>query len=342
MFVDVSRTVDLSLESEAPLMWRVSARVGRTLEFSDLARTLGAIVVVSFTVGAVLARRGEVLVGGALIAGFVVAFGYVADRWDRRNLSPPGGKAVRRRLESDWPTRLSGECLTLPGRVDGRSAWRLYRRLVRARGARYPRTVYGRLVPAGGLVAVQYWLFFFYNQWRNVHEADWELITVLHDPRSDEPESVCTSAHESGSRRRPTDVMWIGRQPVIYVAAGSHALYFRPKAGGQDPDLSVGPTTAVARPRLRLAAGSTRDWVAAVHPERAPDLPSVLYELCPMPDVSALNPRADAWSSWWWLGYGGRWGRVAPIPGPARQGSRWDDPRGWANTLPLDDSSYVS
>jgi hypothetical protein len=349
MFVDHSRSVDLrtgkrrgpDLDDDQPAlpiprMWRFSAYVGRTLEFLDLAVAIAVFVVAASAVGAVLTREPKLLVGGVLVAGLAVALGYIADRWDRLHLPRLGGKAVRRRLESVWPNRLSTERLTLPGRVDGRSAWRLYRRLVRARGARYPRTVYGRIVPAGDLVAVQYWLFFFYNSWRNVHEADWELITVVHDPRTNEPESVGTSAHESGHRRLPGDVTWNDGQPVIYVAAGSHALYFQPKAGGPEPDHSVGPTMRVARPRIRLAGGSTRDWVADVRPQRAADLPTVPYELRPLPDVSALQPGTQNWSSWWWLAYGGLWGRVTPVPGPAMQGIRWDDPRGWANTLPTD------
>jgi hypothetical protein len=129
---------------------------------------------------------------------------------------------------------------------------------------------------------------------------------------------------------------------VIYVAGGSHALYFRPEAGAARP----GPVRRVrgrAEPRrLRLGAGSGRDWVADVDPERCLDLPSAPYELRRLPDVAGLRPGTDDWSSWWWLAYGGGWGRVRPIPGPAFQGPRWDDPGGWASSLPTSDPATES
>ena len=251
----------------------------------------------------------------------------------RRRLPRLGGKAVRRRLESAWPGQLRNERLTLPGSVDGRSAWRLYGRLVRSPAARLPRTVYGRVVRAGEVVAVQYWLFFFYNAWHNLHEADWELITVLHDPRTDAPVSVAASAHSGGTRLDPAEVTWIDGQPVVYVAAGSHALYFRPQAGGARPGPVRRARARAMGQRLALGTGSSRDWVASVELDRCVDLPSAPYELRPLPDVARLEPGSEGWPAWWWLAYGGGWGRVRPIPGPAFQGPRWADPGGWASSL---------
>jgi hypothetical protein len=332
MFVDIARTVALDGQA-SPRMWRLSATMGRTLELLDVTKVLALILLAALGAGAIVDREPGLLIGGVIVAGSLLVLGALGDRADRRKLPRLGGKAARRRLERVWPERLRLERLTLPGRVDGRSTWRLYRRLVTSRAVRYPRTVYGRTVQAGELVAVQYWLFFFYNPWHNLHEADWELVTVLHDPRADRPQSVCASAHGSGTRLPPDRVTWIEDQPLIYVAAGSHALYFEPEAANPGSDVPTGADRHDARGRLRLGAGSTRDWVADVEPDRCLDLPSAPYELRQLPDVDGLHPGADGWVSWWWLAYGGGWGRVRPIPGPAFQGPRWDDPIGWASTL---------
>ena len=43
---------------------------------------------------------------------------------------------------------------------------------------------YGRVVRTGGYVALQYWFFYVFNDWRsrvygvNDHEADWEQVVV--------------------------------------------------------------------------------------------------------------------------------------------------------------------
>jgi len=361
MFADIARTVPFGIDAgidepapavgvatpggrgrNAPPIWRLSARTGRPLDLLDLARPLALVFLAVMAAAAVLRRAPRALVGGILGAGALLALAVHADAEMRLALPRIGGKAVQRRLDSAWPGRLRHERLTLPGGVGTGSVWRLYARLVRTRADRYPRTVYGRTVQAGDVMAVQYWLFFFYNAWHNLHEADWELITVLHDPRSDGPASVSASAHASGTRLPPREVTWIDGQPVVYVAAGSHALYFRPGRPAARRPLALRGRGRVASQRLRLGAGSSRDWVAAVDPQRCVELPSATYELRRLPDVAQLEPGVDGWPAWWWLAYGGGWGRVRPIPGPAFQGPRWDDPLGWASSLPANQPATES
>ena len=93
-----------------------------------------------------------------------------------------------------------------------------------------------------GKLALQYWLFYTYNDWNNLHEGDWEMIQLLFDAADakealgEDPVSVGYSQHEGAearglgrrearARRRP--------RPVVYPAAGSHANFF-------DPALYVG------------------------------------------------------------------------------------------------------
>jgi len=99
---------------------------------------------------------------------------------------------------------------------------------------------YGRVVREHGYIALQYWFFYAFNDWRssfngvNDHEADWEMITVyLAEDAAESPQPVwlAYSSHEfegDDIRRswRDPDIERIGEHPVVYVAAGAHANYY--------------------------------------------------------------------------------------------------------------------
>ena len=104
-------------------------------------------------------------------------------------------------------------------------------------------TYYGRVVHQNGWIALQYWFFYAFNNWRsgffgaNDHEADWEMICVyLSQSEQDgsvRPEWVAYAAHDfegSDLRRRWDDpeLQKVGEHPVVYAGAGSHASYYRP------------------------------------------------------------------------------------------------------------------
>jgi hypothetical protein len=100
------------------------------------------------------------------------------------------------------------------------------------------RTAYARIVTDedGGGLFLQYWLFYYFNDWNNRHEADWELIQLHFDADSPEeaitlePTSVALSQHRSGevAAWADTKLRREGSHPVVYAALGSHANYFRP------------------------------------------------------------------------------------------------------------------
>ncbi|MBN1887495.1 MAG: hypothetical protein JW850_05880 [Thermoflexales bacterium] len=96
---------------------------------------------------------------------------------------------------------------------------------------------YYRTVQQGGLLDLQYWFFYSYNDWAggyggfNDHEGDWEGLHVffkLDGNRPLEPPAhVCYLGHHS-RLTKPWDhpeVEKVGTHPVVYVAAGSHASY---------------------------------------------------------------------------------------------------------------------
>ena len=126
-----------------------------------------------------------------------------------------------------------------PGAVVAASA-RAYREAL-AKDERY--VYYGRVVRAGGWVALQYRFFFYFNDYRSTfdgvddHEADWEMALVYLSTDADgglEPEWVAYACHDfSGDdlRRRWDDdegLIRVGDHPVIFAGGGSHASYFKP------------------------------------------------------------------------------------------------------------------
>ena len=96
---------------------------------------------------------------------------------------------------------------------------------------------YGRVVRSGGYIALQYWYFYAFNDWRsraygvNDHEADWEQVIVYLAEQPDgsvQPAWVVFSAHdETGDdlRRRwdDPDMTLVGDHPVVHAGLGSHS-----------------------------------------------------------------------------------------------------------------------
>ena len=88
-----------------------------------------------------------------------------------------------------------------------------------------------------GQLALQYWLFYTYNDWNNLHEGDWEMIQLLFEAAdagealTEEPVAVGYSQHEGAERADWGDEkleLVDGRRPVVYPAEGSHANFFTP------------------------------------------------------------------------------------------------------------------
>lgn len=117
------------------------------------------------------------------------------------------------------------------------SAYVLYRR---AMSEREHYRYHGRVVREQGWIALQYWFFYTYNDWRsgfygvNDHEADWEMIYIYLSKEAQgelRPEWVAYAAHDfigDELRRRWDDPEFdkVGEHPVIYAGAGSHGSYF--------------------------------------------------------------------------------------------------------------------
>ena len=78
-----------------------------------------------------------------------------------------------------------------------------------------------------GSTVIQYWLFYAYNNGPlNDHQSDIEVVEVFLD-RGGNPTQALYSQHLAGENAAWGNVETQDGHPVVYVALGSHANYFR-------------------------------------------------------------------------------------------------------------------
>lgn len=201
---------------------------------------------------------------------------------------------------------------------------------------RYQPTLYARVREAGseGYTVVQYWIFYYFNDWRNLHEGDWELVQLCFPghtakellERGEQPVLAAYSQHQAGQKMSWSDIrangLVAGTHPVVYVAQGSHANYFTP--GNYWSGLDFDNTGASS-------------W-EAINPEQ--------FNVVLLPEIEAEIGGTE------WLGFKGRWGEYlgfsvsilglkfwqrGPFGPPWSEGEqkneRWEHPDGWAAGL---------
>jgi len=164
-------------------------------------------------------------------------------------------------------------------------------------------------------LALQFWLFYTYNDFNNLHEGDWEMIQLDFDARdagealAEEPAQIGYSAHEGAeSADWGEDKLEIldGTHPVVYPAAGSHANKY---------------TEA-------LYIGSSAEAGVGCDDTRAPHL-----EL--RPNVKTIPTDAGAAKAAFpWIDFEGRWGELQPafFNGPTGPNlkTQWTQPIAWS------------
>lgn len=121
-------------------------------------------------------------------------------------------------------------------------------------------TIYAHIVEhaAADRLVVEYWFFWYFNDWNNKHEGDWEGIQVVFpaptiaEALDTEPIAVGYAQHEGGvGAAWDSDALEReGDNPVVYPSAGSHASYLgssvflgRGASEGFGCDDTGGPTT---------------------------------------------------------------------------------------------------
>jgi hypothetical protein len=168
-----------------------------------------------------------------------------------------------------------------------------------------------------GKLALQYWFFYVFNDWNNLHEGDWEMIQLVFDAATPAqalrrlPVEVGYSQHEGAERATWDDAkleLVGGTHPVVHPAAGSNANFYGEAlylgASGSEGvgcDDTSGPTLDV-RPVVRT-------------------IPS--------------GP-AQARVGFPWIAFEGRWGELRPsfFNGPTGPNlkDQWSEPIRWSET----------
>jgi hypothetical protein len=167
-----------------------------------------------------------------------------------------------------------------------------------------------------GTLALQYWLFYAFNDFNNTHEGDWEMIQLVFDARDarealdEEPASIGYSSHEGAERADwGEDKLELvgGTHPVVYPAAGSHANKF---------------TEA-------LYLGSSAEAGVGCDDTRGPHV-----ELRPTVETIPSD-RDAARAAFPWIVFEGRWGELqkAFFNGPTGPNLKrqWTAPIDWAD-----------
>jgi hypothetical protein len=166
-----------------------------------------------------------------------------------------------------------------------------------------------------GKLALQYWLFYVFNDWNNLHEGDWEMVQLDFDAATaadalkQHPVAVGYSQHEGAERAAWGDEkleLLGGTHPVVHPAAGSHANFY-----GES-----------------LYLGSSASEGVGCDDTRGPT-----FDVRPVVRTIPSDPQAAA-REYPWIGYEGRWGELRPafFNGPTGPNlkEQWTEPITWS------------
>ncbi|MDQ3881426.1 MAG: hypothetical protein M3295_10195 [Chloroflexota bacterium] len=182
-----------------------------------------------------------------------------------------------------------------------------------------PAVTYAHIVrePSVRGIALQYWFYYWFNHFNDLHESDWEGIQLVFPaPTAREalrraPSQIAYAQHGGGERADWDDpkVEKRGDHPVVYVSSGSHASQF---------------DSAIYLGNGRRGSGLGCD--DTTRPSRA---------VRPRPILVATFPAATSRDAW--LQYRGHWGQQAKgffngITGPNTK-ERWLEPVRWMGRL---------
>jgi hypothetical protein len=166
-------------------------------------------------------------------------------------------------------------------------------------------------------IALQFWFYYWFNHFNDLHESDWEMIQLAFDAATPEealargPTRIAFAQHGGGETADWDDgkLEKEATHPVVYVAAGSHASQYE---------------SALYLGRGRQGAGLGCD-----------DTRGKSYLVRPTPILVPTLPAATSKHAW--LNYRGHWGQKAKglssgITGPSQK-RQWEEPFTWMEDL---------
>jgi hypothetical protein len=178
-----------------------------------------------------------------------------------------------------------------------------------------PAVTYARIATQPGHpgLFVQYWFFWYFNQFNDLHEGDWEGMQIAFDASTPDqaltrgPSSVVLFQHAGGETADWDDekLKKLGTHPIVHPAAGSHATFY-----GEGVYLQTGENGA------GLGCDNTTKPVR---------------RLTLRPILVPTNPTKNG--PFPWLTYEGHWGQKEPgyNNGPAGPNTKvvWKEPFTW-------------
>jgi hypothetical protein len=178
-----------------------------------------------------------------------------------------------------------------------------------------PAITYARIAREKGTfgLVVQYWFFYYFNQFNDLHEGDWEGMQIAfeadtaREALSVGPSEIALFQHEGGERASWDDskVEKDGNHPVVYPAAGSHATFYGPAVYVENGSGGSG-----------LGCDNTTEPLQRVEPK---------------PVLVPTNPRPNGQFAW--LTFEGHWGQKEKGYSNGPQGPidklQWDEPFTW-------------
>jgi hypothetical protein len=182
-----------------------------------------------------------------------------------------------------------------------------------------PAVAYAHVVgeaDAPGKLALQYWYFYAFNDWNNLHEGDWEMVQLEFDAATARealtrtPASIGYSQHEGAERAQWGDsklALVDGTHPVLHPASGSHAGFY-----SSTLFLGASGSTGVGCDDTRGPSSTVRPAV-----ETIPSDPAAARQSFP------------------WIAFQGRWGELQPafFNGPTGPNlkTQWTEPFRWSS-----------
>jgi hypothetical protein len=166
-----------------------------------------------------------------------------------------------------------------------------------------------------GKLSLQYWMYYVFNDWNNLHEGDWEMAQIVFDASTaaqalaTKPTEIGYSQHEGAERAAWGDSkleLVDGTHPVVHPADGSHANFY-------DEALYLGASASEG-----VGCDDTRGPTSDIRP---------LVQTIP-------SDPAQAKAAFPWITFEGRWGELRPafFNGPTGPNlkSQWAEPIRWS------------